>query len=73
MNLPGSKSAAGKRTENEWNLGEPKYAEEATEKAEEVTKWYGTLVVGPSHSRGVNRVTLVDPKKGTRRRRQYNE
>ncbi len=42
------------------NLGEPKCSKEAAERAENAMKLYVTLVVGPTHSRGVNRVMSVE-------------
>ena len=58
--VPGSESVAGGRKCMCRNLGEPKCSKEAAEGAENAMKLYVTLVVGPTHSRGVNRVMSVE-------------
>jgi len=54
-------------------LGRTKVFQRSLVGTEEVTKRYDTLVVGLSHSRGVDRVMPIDSKKETRRGQQFNE
>jgi len=49
------------------NLGEPQRFNEAVEEVEETTRQYVAAVVGPTRSRGVNRVTPVECIGHTRR------
>lgn len=63
FDVPGSKSVAGRRTVyiGTWeNRSAPKGSFQG---AEEVTREYGVLVVGPIHSRGVGGVMPVESGK----------
>jgi len=62
---PGSKSVAGKRTVYAGTWENQSVPQGSRRGAEEVTRWYGVLVVGLTHSRGVGRVIPV-ASRGTR-------
>jgi hypothetical protein len=61
--VPGSKSVAGKRTVYLGTWENRSVPEGSFQGAEEVTREYGVSVVGPIHSRGVDRVMPVEPEK----------
>ena len=72
--VPGSKSVAGKRTVYVGTWENRSVPRGSFQEAEEVTREYDVLVVGPTHSRGVDRVMPVESlgNKDTRRGRQFN-
>ena len=63
--VPGSKSAAGKRTVYIGTWENRSVPMRSIQGAEEVTRMYGVSVVGLTHSRGVDRVIPVESPKGT--------
>ena len=58
--VPGSESVAGKRTVYIGTWENRIVSEGSIQGAEEVTRMYGSSVVGLTHSRGVNRVMPVE-------------
>ncbi len=60
--VPGSKSVAGIRTVDSGTWENRNVPEEALERTEEVMRGYVISVVGPTRSRGVNRVMPVEPE-----------
>ena len=62
--MPGSESVAGKRTVHIGTWESRNVPTEASKRAEEVMRKYAVPVVGPIHSRGVNRVMPVESISG---------
>ena len=60
LDVPGSKSVAGKRTVHIGTWENQIAPQGSIQGAEEATRMYGDLVVGLTHSRGVNRVIPVE-------------
>ena len=60
--VPGSKSVAGKRTVDVGTWENPIAPTKSPQGAEEARRRYGDRVVGLTHSRGVNKVMLVEDK-----------
>ena len=61
--VPGSKSVAGKRTVYIGTWENRSVPTGSFQEAEEATRKYGVLVVGLTHSRGVNRVMPVKSRR----------
>ena len=60
FDVPGSKSVAGKRTDFIGTWENQVVPNRSRQRAKEVMRWYVDLVVGLTHSRGVNRVTPIE-------------
>ena len=58
--VSGSKSVAGKRTVYIGTWENQVVPNRSRQRAKEVMRWYVDLVVGLTHSRGVNRVTPIE-------------
>jgi len=61
--VPGSESVAGMRTVHSGTWENRNVPEEASKEAEEATREYVIAVVGPTRSRGVNRVMPVGSRR----------
>jgi len=60
ISVPESESVAGKRIDYIGTWENQIVPDGSRQRAEKVMRWYGDLVVGLTHSRGVNRVMPVE-------------
>jgi hypothetical protein len=58
--VPESESVAGRRIDIIGTWENQVVSNESRQRAEDVMRWYGDLVVGLTHSRGVNRVMPIE-------------
>jgi hypothetical protein len=58
--VPESESVAGRRIDSIGTWENQVVSNESHQRAEDVMRWYGDLVVGLTHSRGVNRVMPIE-------------
>ena len=70
-NMPGSESVAGNSTVRIGTWENHDIPEGNIQQAEEVSRKYGDMVVGPARSRGVGGVMPVETMEVTRRSWQY--